>query len=1387
MEDLKSEILDILIGIHKCCDTQNIGYVKVSTLILILKEKAAGSKVLPYLIDLEDILDEKRINPYINQNVFEEGMKIWIKKIKQQSSRMDGFQDTRQFSYESTEKNKMEDLKSEISDILIGIFKVCDKQNHGYVRVSTLVLFLKEKAAGSEVLPYLNDLVEILDKKGVDPFINQMVYEKGMKKWIKKIKKQNLHGESFPDIQQFSYKNSTEDKKFHSNIEGFSSLLVEERKLLSVSSTYSNDSTETSDLSWDSSDCQLRLEELEITNKRLLEENIKLKRHLNTTEDQNILILQENEEIRKQLVKFEKISEDSRSTFKKHEKLKANLVDTQISKAELLEKMQYLERENHSLYATLQDYESKILLLDNSLLQMKEDREKLSEEFNSHKECTNKSDYMSSVIVELTQANELLKAQKNIAENEICELKQEINRFSMMPSMNMVSTPLCSSTKIEKWPLSLQQELKLESDSNCADYCDFSDSFGSNLSESDHAYSNFAFQCRKQFRLKKEQVVKKLDELICVRPMDIEETSMIVEDLNMELDSLTEKITEFAQGRQAAEKKAQQLVAKMKRLKDENLQLHEARDKAMMKFGDLSMLSVETETKMHSLMNQLGNAHLMSKNLEIEQLTDVITKSEVERDGLVDNHVNLEFARKIFEMEKEISAYEESLKDEKKKVLLAQEKIHETEVKHSRELQALYNMVSKNTEKEVPTYDDVMNELTNFLKETKREINKLLGVRKSPEGYSTSQCSQFTDPESDFIVQERLPTLLNCSSTREKILSENTDSQNHKYVQTDIDMLKVNLCYNKFEVTEQITEVSERNNSINSMNENYSLEFCSRQNVEENNNVLNFDDVELMKNKSFNMNSSEKKSFENDENIGTNFSQDNPVTLECFPNRDDSAILMGSSNSVILMENSAMPLDNENNPNNVLLKKTEEFGDCTKDSTSSEVQNDFDDSSENNARRRRHGISAEPARVSWNTLRDSFKVLTSFTESPVENSDFNSIVNSKNSDLSDDSEPKCNESVQSSTSSYSLPVIEVQDEDEKSLIGSQVDLDSESNESSMKNVSLKVPRQYENLNAPYLIPSKCEVLIEDEALEKMYQNVVFSFNTDQFTLQRRLENQERARDVAERGMDKELEKLRHEIKKLISLKKGTQEYKEAEESLNKQCDILQRSAMKISAQSEQHGCYQHENLVTSSHEIMIAYVEHLKERISKLNKEIVEHKRRFNECRFDLSDTSDVETKSHLQYPDDGADLQYGDNITADGDNAKEAEEKTKSNKFSVISKSLVVTKRLKRRNLEPEDTPNKRVSFDTTPVSDIKNLKRKSGDKKELEITTFYSNSFFNTIKKQASTTIIICLCVTFLLYAMYLFVKNAFEIDTIRFHDILLRYIPHTIEYQNKNNEKS
>ena len=45
-----------------------------------------------------------------------------------------------------------EDLKSEISDVLIGIFKFCDKQHHDCVKVSTLILFLKEKAAGSEVI-----------------------------------------------------------------------------------------------------------------------------------------------------------------------------------------------------------------------------------------------------------------------------------------------------------------------------------------------------------------------------------------------------------------------------------------------------------------------------------------------------------------------------------------------------------------------------------------------------------------------------------------------------------------------------------------------------------------------------------------------------------------------------------------------------------------------------------------------------------------------------------------------------------------------------------------------------------------------------------------------------------------------------------------------------------------------------------------------------------------------------------------------------------------------------------------------------------------------------------------------------------------------------------
>ena len=97
----------------------------------------------------------------------------------------------------------------------------------------------------------------------------------------------------------------------------------------------------------------------------------------------------------------------------------------------------------------------------------------------------------------------------------------------------------------------------------------------------------------------------------------------------------------------------------------------------------------------------------------------------------------------------------------------------------------------------------------------------------------------------------------------------------------------------------------------------------------------------------------------------------------------------------------------------------------------------------------------------------------------------------------------------STHSAFSLPVIEVQDEDETSVTSAQTFSHNGKTDSSTteNNSSLKVPQLYEPSSLPFLIPSKCQVLVEDEDLEKKYQHVVFSFNTDQFTLQRRLEYQ----------------------------------------------------------------------------------------------------------------------------------------------------------------------------------------------------------------------------------------------------------------------------------------
>eukprot|EP00795_Rhopilema_esculentum_P005085 gene5085-202_t len=120
----------------------------------------------------------------------------------------------------------------------------------------------------------------------------------------------------------------------------------------------------------------------------------------------------------------------------------------------------------------------------------------------------------------------------------------------------------------------------------------------------------------------------------------------------------------------------------------------------------------------------------------------------------------------------------------------------------------------------------------------------------------------------------------------------------------------------------------------------------------------------------------------------------------------------------------------------------------------------------------------------------------------------------------------------------------------------------------------------------------------EKDLEKKYNAAVLSFKTDQYTLQRRLENQERARDVAESGMEREIRKL-HESLQVASKVAMTFELKEIITNLERHIDVLRKAGMKVSAQAEQHGCFQQESKVAPTLECLISYAEHLQLRLER--------------------------------------------------------------------------------------------------------------------------------------------------------------------------------------------
>jgi len=1378
----------------------------------------------------------------------------------------------------------------------------------------------------------------------------------------------------------------------------------------SLVSTYSNDSMETTDLSWDHSDVHSRMEELQITNKRLLEENYKLKRNLDATEDHNSSVINENDYLKAKVVRCEKLLDDGKHVTQGYEELKSTVVEYENLKNDLKNKLFTLEKENNSLQATIQDYELKVNHLDNSVYILKEEKEKLAEDLSTQKKLLNqiedlktsheniveesatKSEYLASVIAELSLANEVLKAQKTNIESELSDLKQEVCRASMMNGFagDMVNTPLLSSTKID-WPQSLHQELKAELQNDSDAFRSPTRRFPSIGSESScetspykEKYSIIAKQCREKFKEKKEIVITKIDEIVNGRYKGSEkiDTSIIVDDLNQELESFTEKITEFAQGKQEAERRALKLVSAVRKLKDENDVLQESRDKALLKFGDLSITNLESEEKLKvvssNIEEKIQQIQLLTQEIELlkethkeevstleTQLSDSSNKNidhlhrshrkEIEDlKNLVEDLkvINIDKSKKLYDLEdklqSKVNVYEE-LKAKHDHIVSLLESIQR---KHQVELQTIFRIVPNQTQHsniEILSYEDIKEALEIFLTTTKHEYNKLMGVRESPDGgphLTDTLLSQdlFTKlNQVDYHAEKHIAGRCDLSET-----VQNTKRRCSVHSQTEIDMLAMNKIYENYDkhppsqmlydsyieennnvinmipveelpedisiidnelfsvtdkfLDEQLLAVSngdkvenirlsenvpnlytndidkdfiETSSVVSSKTVPYQISFIEHsecdtsrssptgksgessvpteqsdfsfdnnvdntrnENDENNNNNNNTNEHEGYNDQNRNEND---KHLENNYKSETNYTppsineyekfeselvEDNIDNEECISNSKENENLLPKPFNlnvvnIIEFDRSDISSDSEGEGHRRSSASSRRRHRATRRSRLTETpleetdecnkNNNDEDNDKSVTKRRRHGVSAEPVRVSWSALRESFK-----------KQHFQDVVDLAVEDVEnteEDSQPLIVTVEDVETSEPPLVILTEQEQLEQDLISENNSIDlpntadettSESSNTNNNNTellngscsspiesnfdvktpplespekspkhSLQVPpgiifeSMMDSLPLRYQLPFQ-----ENKELEKKFNNAVFSFNTDQYTLQKRLENQERARDVAESGMDKELQKLKSSVHSISRLQKGTSEYEDAFQSLLSESSILQKAAMKISAQSEQHGCYQQESRQAPNVDIMIKYADHLRIHVAKLMEEIAEYRKRV----------SDPERWAGLPPRPEDSNENLDSIIEDEGEtnNVEELEvttdSTTKSNRksFSSISRSLIMAQGLSKLNSRRSENSSsyikrrKRVSFGQIDYSD------------DVIDLNSQPSSFLSTFLDDHRSKIYKLLILIFGLLCVYLFmylIMNAVEVDNKhKLIDKILHYIPHTIEYRKK-----
>ncbi|XP_047666194.1 uncharacterized protein mrvi1 isoform X3 [Tachysurus fulvidraco] len=154
----------------------------------------------------------------------------------------------------------------------------------------------------------------------------------------------------------------------------------------------------------------------------------------------------------------------------------------------------------------------------------------------------------------------------------------------------------------------------------------------------------------------------------------------------------------------------------------------------------------------------------------------------------------------------------------------------------------------------------------------------------------------------------------------------------------------------------------------------------------------------------------------------------------------------------------------------------------------------------------------------------------------------------------------------------------------------------------------------------------CAPPLTEKEVENAFVQLSLAFRNDNYTLETRLKQAERERNLTEENAEKELEEFKSSLKSTTSLWQNA-EQREFYQCLIETVAVLHRLTNRLSSRAEMVGAVRQEKRMNKATEVMLQYVENLKRTYEKDHAELMEFKKlanqNLNRCYGSSMETGD--------------------------------------------------------------------------------------------------------------------------------------------------------------------